>query len=174
MSSAKKPVDSQVKANENAYLYAPKPHSLPGLAVVSALQKLGEAAHRAENRAVIELHMNPADILATRYLLQAERDEQHLSPTDLSKLLGVTTAAASKLVDRLVESGRAERVPHPTDKRAQIIVPTAIADATIHSTYALIHAPLVSIVNELSPEEATVIARFATTLATALAAPPTT
>jgi DNA-binding MarR family transcriptional regulator len=118
--------------------------------------------------------MNQADVLVTRYLLQADRDGQQLSPTDISNLLGITTAASSKLVDRLVEAGKAKRVAHPTDKRAQIVVPTTAAAADVLASYALIHTPLVNAINELTPDEASVIVRFANTLSAALIAPSTT
>jgi DNA-binding MarR family transcriptional regulator len=164
----------QVRINENAHLYATEPDSLVGAAVVSALQQLDEAAQQAQRRAVLDLGMNHADVLATRYLLQADRDGQCLSPTDLSKLLGMTTAAASKLVDRLVEAGKAERVAHPTDKRAQIIVPTPAAAADVLASYSLIHTPLVKIINELTSDEARAIVLFSEKLTSALATPPMT
>jgi DNA-binding MarR family transcriptional regulator len=172
--NAKRRKGEQVKINEGAHLYATEPNSVAGNAVVAALQQLGEAAHQAQDRAVVELGMNQADVLATRYLLQADRDGQQLSPTDISNLLGITTAASSKLVDRLVEAGKAKRVAHPTDKRAQIVVPTTAAAADVLASYALIHTPLVNAINELTPDEASVIVRFAKTLSAALIAPPTT
>ncbi len=174
MPSLRRKPPSRVKANERAHLYAARPASPEGADVVSALQLLGDAARQAEDRAVIELGMTASDILAVRYLLQAERDEQHLSATDLSHLLGVTTAAASKLVDRLVAAGHAERRPHPTDKRARVIAPTEAAAADMHASYALIHTPLVTVVNQLPANEAVVIARFASTLAAALSSSTTT
>jgi DNA-binding MarR family transcriptional regulator len=172
VAKAKRESGALVKAHETAHLYAAEPESSAGSAVIVALQLLGQAAHQAEDRAVINLGMNHADALATRYLLQADRDGQHLSPTDLSKLLGMTTAASSKLVNRLVEAGRAERRPHPTDKRAQIITPTPEVHADFHASYALIHTPLVEIVNNLSLEESSTIVRFAKQLTAALLTAP--
>lgn len=165
---------SRVKANENAHLYSALPESREGVGVVTALQDLGDVARQAEDRAVIALGMNPGDVLATRYLLQAERDGEELTPTDLATLLGMTTAAASKLVDRLVSAGRAERLPDPDDKRAKIVAPTSAARADIHATYALIHEPLVEVVNGLTADEASAVTRFLMRLSSALAASPTT
>jgi DNA-binding MarR family transcriptional regulator len=170
MAASRHRLKSGIKTHENAHLYAAKPDSSEGVAVVAALQKLGDAVQQAEDRTVIELGMSRADVLATRYLLQAERDDQHLTTTDLGALMGVTTAAASKLVDRLVAAGRAERLPHPTDKRALIVSPTPAAQADIRASYARLHSPLVEAVNGLSAPEASIIERFATKLAAALAA----
>jgi DNA-binding MarR family transcriptional regulator len=42
-------------------------------------------------------------------------------PSELARHLGVTTAAASGIVDRLVERGHVHRVPHPEDRRRRIV-----------------------------------------------------
>ncbi|MGW0878874.1 MarR family winged helix-turn-helix transcriptional regulator [Streptomyces sp. NPDC002671] len=44
--------------------------------------------------------------------------------TDLAAHLGVTKQAASQLVDEIVRKGYAERLPHPEDARARLIVLT--------------------------------------------------
>ncbi|WP_435270499.1 MarR family winged helix-turn-helix transcriptional regulator [Streptomyces sp. 1222.5] len=44
--------------------------------------------------------------------------------TDLAAHLGVTKQAASQLVDEIVRKGYAERLPHPKDARARLIVLT--------------------------------------------------
>lgn len=40
---------------------------------------------------------------------------------DLSEQLGITPGAASKLVDRLVRDGLAERSQHPADRRSSLV-----------------------------------------------------
>lgn len=50
------------------------------------------------------------------------RTLQHLSrgplgPAEVARLLEVSTAASTGIVDRLVERGHAERRPHPADRR---------------------------------------------------------
>ncbi|MFJ6558596.1 MarR family winged helix-turn-helix transcriptional regulator [Streptomyces sp. NPDC091412] len=44
--------------------------------------------------------------------------------TELAAHLGVTKQAASQLVDEIVRKGYAERLPHPQDARARLIVLT--------------------------------------------------
>ncbi|MFE7208446.1 MarR family winged helix-turn-helix transcriptional regulator [Streptomyces sp. NPDC001698] len=44
--------------------------------------------------------------------------------TELAAHLGVTKQAASQLVDEIVRKGYAERLPHPEDARARLIVLT--------------------------------------------------
>ena len=40
-----------------------------------------------------------------------------LGPAEVARLLGVSTAASTGIVDRLVDRGHAERKPHPEDRR---------------------------------------------------------
>ncbi|MFB6959286.1 MarR family winged helix-turn-helix transcriptional regulator [Streptomyces sp. NPDC056309] len=44
--------------------------------------------------------------------------------TELAAHLGVTKQAASQLVDEIVRKGYAERLPHPEDARARLVVLT--------------------------------------------------
>ncbi|MFE7230685.1 MarR family winged helix-turn-helix transcriptional regulator [Streptomyces sp. NPDC001231] len=44
--------------------------------------------------------------------------------TELAAHLGVTKQAASQLVDEIVRKGYAERLPHPQDARARLVVLT--------------------------------------------------
>lgn len=67
-----------------------------------------------------ELTVNPTDLQAMQHLIMSGP----LSPTDLSKRLGISTAATTAVVDRLVAVGHASRTQHPTDRRGVVIVPT--------------------------------------------------
>ncbi|OUE23650.1 MarR family transcriptional regulator [Clavibacter michiganensis] len=65
------------------------------------------------------LEVNPTDMKAMEHLIQ----EGSLSPTELAGRLGVSTAAATLVVDRLVEVGHVDRRPHPHDRRRVVVVP---------------------------------------------------
>lgn len=47
-----------------------------------------------------------------------------MGPVDLAKALGVTSAASSGIVDRLVSRGHAKRQDHPDDRRRTEVVVT--------------------------------------------------
>lgn len=66
-----------------------------------------------------ELTVNPTDLQAMQHLIMGGP----LSPTDLSRRLGISTAATTAVVDRLVAVGHAHREQHPTDRRGVVIVP---------------------------------------------------
>jgi DNA-binding MarR family transcriptional regulator len=65
------------------------------------------------------LSVNRRDFDAMQHLIQ----DGPLSPTDIAHRLGVTTAAATVIVDRLTAVGHVTRQPHPTDRRAVLVVP---------------------------------------------------
>jgi DNA-binding MarR family transcriptional regulator len=65
------------------------------------------------------LSVNRRDFDAMQHLIQ----DGPLSPTDIAHRLGVTTAAATVIVDRLTAVGHVTRQPHPTDRRAVLVIP---------------------------------------------------
>ncbi|GAA0484747.1 MarR family winged helix-turn-helix transcriptional regulator [Microbacterium aurantiacum] len=67
-----------------------------------------------------ELSVNATDLDAMEHLLQ----EGPLGPSELARRLGITTAAMTTAVDRLVDLGHVTREPHPSDRRAVRVVPT--------------------------------------------------
>ena len=66
-----------------------------------------------------ELTVNRTDLEAMEHLIQ----NGPLTPTDLARRLGLTTAATTTVVDRLIAVGHVTREPHATDRRAVVIVP---------------------------------------------------
>lgn len=84
-----------------------------------ALRDLLGLAADYERRLGAVLEVNATDMKAMEHLIQ----EGSLSPTDLAARLGVSTAAATQVVDRLVEVGHVDRRPHPHDRRRVVVVP---------------------------------------------------
>ncbi|MCU1406364.1 MAG: MarR family transcriptional regulator [Glaciihabitans sp.] len=76
------------------------------------------------------LSVNKRDFEAMQHLLM----DGPLGPTEIAHRLGVTTAAATVVVDRLVAAGHVGRQPHPTDRRGVVVVPepASIAAALGH------------------------------------------
>jgi DNA-binding MarR family transcriptional regulator len=66
-----------------------------------------------------ELSVNRTDLEAMERLIQ----DGPLSPTQLARGLGLTTAATTTVVDRLIAVGHVTRQPHPTDRRGVLVVP---------------------------------------------------
>ena len=72
-----------------------------------------------EGTVSVALSVNRRDFDAMQHLIQ----NGALSPTEIAHRLGVTTAAATVIVDRLTAVGHVTRQPHPTDRRGVLVVP---------------------------------------------------
>lgn len=92
----------------------------PGARAASKiLRQLLVANHDLEKALGHHLDVNATDLEAMQHLIV----NGVLSPTDLAARLGVSTAAATLSVDRLVKVGHVTREPHPSDRRKQLVVP---------------------------------------------------
>ena len=96
---------------------------------------------------------------------------EQAGPKDLSRILGITTASTTSLIDRLVSSGHVRREPHPTDRRSLVIVPTAATDAEVRATLGDMHRRMMAVAEELSDEEARTVVRFLRRMSEAIAEP---
>ncbi len=65
------------------------------------------------------LTVNPTDLAAMEHLIQ----DGPLTPTALAARLGLTTAAMTTSIDRLVAVGHVSRIPNPSDRRGVLVVP---------------------------------------------------
>lgn len=101
--------------------------------LLRAVRELVRADREMRNRLSDAMRVNPTDLRSLRHVIRAveiaESDPQGsavpgVTPRRLADHLGISTAAVTTLVDRLVASGHLERVPHPTDRRSVVLVPT--------------------------------------------------
>ncbi len=83
------------------------------------IREFFEVSQEFEAHVGRQLTVNPTDLQAMEHLIQSGP----LSPTDLSKRLGISTAATTSVVDRLVALDHASRTQHPTDRRSVVVVP---------------------------------------------------
>jgi DNA-binding MarR family transcriptional regulator len=147
---------------------AEEPRSAAGAAAIEALQALSDSVHDADERALRALQMRPVDAVALLHLVEAGRTERFMSPTELAAKLRLTTAGITKLVDRLSDAERVERRPNPRDRRSIVLVPTPSATADLTRAYGHMHTPLITVVDELSDDDAAVVTRFASRFADAI------
>ncbi|PZF09958.1 hypothetical protein DEJ25_13310 [Curtobacterium sp. MCPF17_011] len=145
-----------------------EPRNAAGATAITALESLSDSVHDADERALRALQMRPIDALALLHLVEASRGDRFLSPTELAAKLHLSTAGVTKLVDRLSRAERVDRRPNPRDRRSVVLVPTPNATADLTRAYGHIHTPLITVINELSDDEAAVVARFASRFSEAL------
>lgn len=152
------------------HVFVRHPRTVAGVGALEGLQSLSDSVHESDELALQTLQLRSTEALALQYLVQAAAAGRALNPTQLSGLLRLTTAGVTKLVDRLVRAGRAERAPNPDDRRGIVVLPTDAARQDLTAAYGHIQSPVIDVIDGLSDEEAEVVGRFATRLAAALRA----
>lgn len=159
-------------ATGSGYWYVPDGPLDTPTAVLHALRdyRTAEVATRRSTRD--SMGMGETDLLALRYLLRAQASGERVGPKDLSRILGITTASTTSLIDRLVGSGHVRREPHPTDRRSLVIVPTAVTDTEVRATLGAMHRRMLAVAEQLSPEESRIIVGFLRRMTEALGRRP--
>lgn len=112
--------------------------------------------------------MGETDLLALRYLLQAQRTDKSVSPKDLAAFLSISSASTSVLIDRLSKSGHVARRPHPTDGRAVIVVATVDSDDEVRSTLGAMHRRMLEVAESFEGERAEAVVEFLERMALAV------
>jgi len=148
-----------VVRREHHHLYSQQPRSAAAQQAVDTLLRLQHAEEQQIEHARAESGLSKNEFLAVRYLLQAHRDERAMGPKDLGVMLAVSNASVTKLVDALVERGDVVRIAHPTDRRAQVLEPTAQAAAKIDESYARFHEIVVQVFDGLSDADNQAVTR---------------
>lgn len=103
-----------------------------------------------------ELTVNPTDLQAMQHLIMGGP----LGPTELSRRLGISTAATTAVVDRLVAVGHATRTQHPTDRRGVVIVPNPSSVARAMSALMPVIQGIDDVLDEFDAEEQDVITAY--------------
>lgn len=106
--------------------------------------------------------MGETDLLALRYLLEAQKAGREVSPKELAARLGISSASTTTLIDRLARSGHVRRKPHPRDRRALVLEATAESDSEVRKTLGEMHNRMMDVAQSLSPEDAGLVVEFLT------------
>jgi DNA-binding MarR family transcriptional regulator len=124
--------------------------------------RAAEVAMRRRTRESMAMGEN--ELLVLRYLLRASGEGRSVSPSELTRYLGVSTASTTAIIDRLEKSGHVNRLPHPSDRRSILVVATKESDAEVRATLGDMHERMMSAVIDLSPEESAVVVAALTRL----------
>ena len=159
-------------APASGYWYGPDDRLDAPAAVLQALReyRTSEVATRRSTRD--SMGMGETDLLALRYLLRAKSTGERVGPKDLSRVLGITTASTTSLIDRLAAGGHVRREPHPTDRRSLVIVPTVATDAAVRATLGHMHRRMMEVAESMSAEEARVVITFLRKMGSAISEEP--
>lgn len=119
------------------------------------LQRLLDAGSAAPVAVARRAEMSPSELHALRHL-----SSDPMGPAELARALGVTTAAASGVVDRMVAHGHATRQPHTVDGRRTQVHLTDAGRAEAVGHLAPMFTALAALDASLTDEERVVVDRY--------------
>jgi DNA-binding MarR family transcriptional regulator len=155
-------------AGDSSGYWYPESDGASTVDVLNLLRRYRAAETRMRARTRSSMEMGETDLLALRTLLAAQRRGELVRQRDLSKVLAITSASVTVLVDRLERSGHVERRAHPTDRRSTVVVATTATDDEVRHTLGAMHRRMIEVVDDLTPVELEVVARFLSGMAAAV------
>jgi len=119
----------------------------------TAEQRLAEASRRY-------MRLNDTDMRALHYLIVCGNRGEIATAGDIASHLRITSAATTKLLDRLERDGHVVREPHPHDRRAVAVRITEHTRASAMQTVGKQQARRFYAAARLSSAERQVVIRF--------------
>lgn len=126
-----------------------------GSGTLDALQELVDVAGLVPAEVARQAGLSTSELHSLRHLITTP-----MGPVELARALGVTSAASSGVVDRLVARGHAERQEHPGDGRRTQVVITDSGRAEVFSRLAPMFAALAALDASLQESERVVVERY--------------
>lgn len=128
--------------------------------VMDAMFRWREAEQRVSAASREYMKLGDNDMKALRYAIVMADKGEHVTARDIAEHLGISSAATTKLLDRLEEGGHIRRSQHPHDRRALTVVVNSSTRAAAESTVGREHARRFRVAAELSSAEREVVIRF--------------
>lgn len=119
----------------------------------AAEERLSEASRRL-------MKLGDNDMRALRYIVVVTDRGDVATARGIAEHLGISSAATTKLLDRLERGDHIRRRPHPHDRRSSSIVITPETRSAAETTVGREHARRFRVAAALSPEERDVVIRF--------------
>ncbi|SCE74653.1 MarR family winged helix-turn-helix transcriptional regulator [Micromonospora mirobrigensis] len=122
-----------------------------------ALREVLRAAGDTRGALARRLGIGATDAAAIDHLISSPVP---LGPVELGNRLGIRSASATTLVDRLVQAGHVERRPHPSDRRRLSLQATGHAYDEVLAALRPMLTGVEAAVARLTPEQAAATTRF--------------
>jgi len=122
---------------------------------LTALRELLDTSAKVRPVVAQRSGLTQSELVALEHLIRGP-----IGPAEVARLLGVTTAAATGIVDRLAARGHVERRPHLTDRRrTQLVITDSAREEVLAQLLPMFHA-LAELDAELTEEERQVVERY--------------
>jgi DNA-binding MarR family transcriptional regulator len=125
--------------------------------VAWAVRQMVLANQDAQHAVARHLRMGVNDVAAMEHLFGSP---DGLGPADIAHRLGIRSASATALVDRLEEAGYVVRVAHGSDRRRTVVTPTERARTDVVAALRPLVAALDEASAQLTDAERAVVLRF--------------
>ena len=132
------------------------------MAALSAWHRSSERMSAASRR---YMKLNANDMRAVRFLIARENVGDLATARALAERLGISSAATTKLLDRLEQGGHVRRLPHPVDRRSLVLQVTRETRRAAREGVGRLHARRFAVGAQLTSAERATVTRFLTALA---------
>ncbi|NDK32749.1 MarR family transcriptional regulator [Nesterenkonia sp. Hz 6-5] len=128
--------------------------------VLESLRRWHSAERRMSEKARKDMELGETDMRALRYIIAAQVNERLATPSELAHHLGISTAAVTKVLDRLADRHHIRRLPHPQDRRSTAIEATEETRRAARKAVGRTHAGRFNVAAALTAEEREIIIGF--------------
>lgn len=128
--------------------------------VLNSMRRWSEAERRMSQASQRYMRLGESDMRALRLLVAARNQSIPVTPGMIAGHLSISTAATTKLIDRLERGGHVRRRPHPTDRRSLTVEVTDETRSAARESVGRSHARRFDVIAAMSPEERAVVSAF--------------
>lgn len=139
-----------------------------GRRVLHALRLYHLAETDMRRRTREAMHMGDNEMTALRFLIRSEGRGEQVTPTDIARHVGISTASTTALLDRLERLGHVERMRSAADRRSVSLRSTEVAAAAVRAQLGDMHERMMAATAGLSDAEADAIVGFLERVAAAV------
>jgi DNA-binding MarR family transcriptional regulator len=104
-----------------------------------------------------QLGLSPNDLEAMEHLLAGDPE---LGPVELGNRLGIRSASATAMVDRLERAGHLQRGAHPTDRRRRTLTVTPAALESLFGVLGPLVRDLTVVAESLGDDDRQIVTRY--------------
>ncbi|MGN7861148.1 MarR family winged helix-turn-helix transcriptional regulator [Microbacterium sp. 22303] len=133
--------------------------------LMAALRAWHGAAERMSAASRRYMNLNQNDMRAVRFLIAAENAGQVATARAVADHLGISTAATTKMLDRLERGGHIIRRPHPADRRSIVLQVTPSTRQAAREGVGRLHARRFDVAARMSSADRRVVTGFLRDLA---------
>ena len=151
---------TDIATDPPSYWYSDSADDDRGARVMEALRAYRAAEMSMRRRTQATMSMGENEMLVLRFLTRHGRRSLDVTPIDLARHLGVSTASVTALLDRLERSGHLTRRPHPVDRRKVLVSTTAHADDEMRETLTAMHARMMQATRGMTESETEAVTAF--------------